>query len=107
MGRAKQSADPGQQPAPDIPYRTGAEQENRCISLAMEEAEKRLRNGTATSQLISQFVRYGTEREKYEREKLRRENELLEVKAEAIRSAERMEEIYAKAIDAMRTYGGE
>lgn len=107
MGRRKQEA--GVEPAPvqDIPYRTGPEHENICIALAMEEAERRLRNGTATSQLISQFVKYGTERERYEREKLRRENELLEVKAEAIRSAERMEEIYTKAIDAMRMYNGD
>ena len=39
-------------------------------------------------------------------EKLEKENELLRAKTEAIQSAQRMEELYEKAINAMRDYGG-
>lgn len=38
------------------------------------------------------------------KEQLERENELLKVKSEAIRSAQRVEELYANAIEAMKSY---
>lgn len=107
MGRKKQDPDMGPVPSHENQYRTGSEQENICISLAMDLAEKKLRDGTASSQLISQFVRYGTERERHEREKLMRENQLLEAKTDAIKSAERVEELYSKAIQAMQLYSGD
>lgn len=88
------------------PARSAIEQENRCISLAMDLAERKLRDGTASSQLISQFVKYGSSHERLERENQELNNQLLVAKTDAIKSAERMEEVYAEAIRAMRSYGG-
>lgn len=88
------------------PARSAIEQENRCISLAMDLAERKLRDGTASSQLISQFVKYGSSHERLERENQELNNQLLVAKTEQIKSAERVEELYSNAINAMRSYGG-
>lgn len=81
--------------------------ENQMISLAMDLVEQRLRNGTATSQETVHFLRLGSMREREERTKLENEIILLKAKTEALESAARMEDLYAKAIDAMKRYGGE
>lgn len=80
--------------------------EAQLVSLAMDLAEERLRNGTATSQEVVHFLRLGSLRERYEREKLENENILLKAKTEALESQARIEELYSKAIEAMRRYNG-
>lgn len=81
--------------------------EGQLINLAMDLVEQRLRNGTATSQETVHFLRLGSLREKYEREKLENENILLKAKTQALESQARMEELYAAAIAAMRKYNGD
>lgn len=81
-------------------------QENRMISLAMDLAEQRLRDGTASSQLITELVKRGSTKARLEQELLERQTELAAAKAEAIKSAARMEELYEKAMNAMKRYGG-
>jgi hypothetical protein len=88
------------------PARTPEGRENQLISLAIDLAEKQLQEGTASSQVITHFLRLGTERERLEREKLEQENLLINEKINAIRAAERVEELYANAIAAMKSYGG-
>ena len=80
--------------------------ENQLISLAVEVAEEQLQNRTASSQVITHYLRMGSKKERLEREKLERENELLVAKIEAMQSMQNMEEAYTKAIDAMRLYSG-
>jgi hypothetical protein len=80
--------------------------ENRLIGLAADLAEKQLKEGTATAQVITHYLKLGSTREKLEQEKLKRENALLESKAELMASAKRVEELYATALDAMRSYAG-
>ena len=82
-------------------------QEKRCISMAMELAEERLRNGTASSQEVTHFLKRGSEKERLEVEKLQSENKLLIAKTESLESAKKVEELYTKAIKAMRTYSGQ
>ena len=88
------------------PAKTPKGRENQLISLAVDLAEKQLQEGTASSQVITQFLKLGTERERLEREKLEQENLLIREKVNAIRAAERVEELYANAIAAMKAYGG-
>lgn len=88
------------------PARTPEGRENQLISLAVDLAEKQLQEGTASSQVITHFLKLGTERERLEREKLERENLLIDEKINAIRASERVEELYADAIAAMKKYGG-
>lgn len=78
--------------------------ENQLISLAVDLAEKQLIEGTASAQVITHYLKLATVKEQLEREKLEKENELLRAKTEAIQSAQRVEELYANALDAMRSY---
>lgn len=88
------------------PAATPEERENQLISLAFDRAEEQLRNGTASSQVITHFLKQGTVKAQIELEKLRQENALLEAKTSAIKSAESQEKIYADAIKAMQKYRG-
>lgn len=99
---AKKQTEPAHKPA------TTPEQiENECISLAFEEARKRLANGTATSQLITEFVRAGSYKRELEIEELKNKNELLLAKVKTLESQRSSEEIAAKALEAMKTYMGQ
>lgn len=88
------------------PQLTPEARENQLIALAMDLVEKRLLEGTASSQETTHFLKLGTMKEILEREKLEKENELLKAKTEAIQSAKRTEELYKEAIKAMKTYSG-
>lgn len=81
--------------------------ENQMIALAVDLAEQQLRDGTASSQVITHFLKLGTTRAELEKEKLRRENEVLSAKAKAYQSGEEMKELYENAIKAMRDYAGQ
>lgn len=89
------------------PALTPDTRENQMIALAVDLAEKQLIEGTASSQVITHFLKLATSRERLEREKLEKENELLRAKTEAIESAKRVEELYSDALRAMRSYRGE
>lgn len=88
------------------PAITPEARENQMIALAMDLVEERLRNGTASSQETTHFLKLGTEKERLERQKLEKENELLKAKAEAIKSSERSELLFAEAIRAFKGYSG-
>ena len=81
--------------------------ENQMIAYAVDLAEKQLREGTASSQVITHYLKLGSSKERLEREKLERENELLRAKAENLQSAQRSEEVYKEALKAMRMYSGQ
>ena len=81
--------------------------ENQLISLAVDLAERQLSEGTASSQVITHYLKLGTTKERLEKEKLEKENELLKAKTEAIQSAKRVEELYKDALNAMRSYSGQ
>lgn len=80
--------------------------ETQMIALAYDQAEKELREGTATSQLVTYFLKLGSEKEKREREKLENENALLRAKVDAIKSGQTSEQLYKEAIEAMKLYTG-
>jgi len=83
------------------------DRENQLISMAMNAAEEQLRNGTASSQVITHFLKLGTTRERIEKEILEEQKELIAAKTEAVRSARKIEELYADAIKAFREYTGD
>ncbi len=80
--------------------------ETQMIALAYDQAEKELREGTATSQVVTYFLKLGSEKEKREREKLENENALLRAKVDAIKSGQTSEQLYKEAIEAMKLYTG-
>lgn len=89
------------------PATTPVARENQLISLASNLAEQQLRNGSASAQVITLFLKMGTERERLERQKIQNENLLLSAKVEQLASAKRIEELYDEALNAMREYKGE
>jgi hypothetical protein len=80
--------------------------ETQLISHAYDLAERQLRDGSASAQVISHFLKAGSSRDQLEREKIQRENHLLSVKAEQMESVARQEGLFEEAIKAMRTYSG-
>ena len=88
------------------PALTPEARENQLVSLAVDLAEKQLIEGTASSQVITHYLKLGSTRERLEKEKLEKENELLRARAEAIQAAKNSEEAYLNALNAMRKYSG-
>lgn len=88
------------------PSMTEEGREQRLVSLTMDLAERQLQDGTASSQVMTHFLKLGSTRERLEQDRLRRENELLQAKVEAMASGQRIEDLYAGAIRAMSAYSG-
>lgn len=81
--------------------------ENQIIRLAYDLLEERFRKKTASAAEVTTAVKLGSSIAQLEKEKLRRETEMLEAKAEQLKSQKRVEELYAKAMTAYRTYSGQ
>lgn len=88
------------------PALTPEARENQMINLATDEAERRLRDGTASPQIIVHFLKLGSTKMELEREKLKAENKLLNAKTDVLESAQRIEELYKDAIGAFGIYSG-
>ena len=83
------------------------DREDQLIALAVGLAEKQIREGTASSQVITHFLKLGSTREQLEKERLRKENLLLEAKTQNLRDQKDSEGLYKKALEAIRSYRGE
>lgn len=104
MATGKSKPRPNRPESP--PAKTVEGRENQLVSLATDLAEQQLRAGTASSQVITHYLKLGSTREELEKERLRRENELLQAKVDSLASSARVEDLYNKALKAMRTYAG-
>ena len=93
--------------SPRRPATTPEGRENEMVSYATDLAEEQIRNGTASSQVITHFLKLGSTRERLEQQRLEHENELTRVKIEALESQKRVEELYMEALTAMRSYAGD
>lgn len=89
------------------PALTPEARENQMISLAVDLAEKQLMEGTASSQVITHYLKLGSTKERIEKEILEKQKELITAKTEALQSAKRIEELYKDAISAFREYNGQ
>lgn len=104
--RRQKLSEPSGAYQPEEPALTPEARENQLIAAAERLAEKQLLEGTASSQVIVHYLRLGTSRERLEKEKIHYETEMLKAKKESLESAKRTEELFAKAIDAFRSYRG-
>lgn len=104
MARRKPPEDGGRRRKPAT---TPEQRENELIALAESVAEEQMRAGTASSQVITAYIKLGSSRERLEQQRIAHENELTRVKIEAMASAQRVEEMYKEALDAMRSYSGQ
>ena len=89
------------------PATTPEARENQLIALAVDLAEKQLIEGTASSQVITHYLKLGSTKERIEREILEKQKALIEAKTENLQSAKRIEELYTNAINAMKNYSGQ
>jgi hypothetical protein len=86
------------------PATTPDARERQLIANAYDLAEQQIREGKASSQVITHFLKLGTSRERLEQERIKGENALLQAKVDSLASAERIEKLYAKALTAMKSY---
>lgn len=93
--------------APHPPARTPEGREKQLISLAADLAEKQLRDGTASAQVITHFLKLGTETARLERIKLEREAELLTAKRDVIKADNERAQKYDEVVAALRKYSGQ
>lgn len=89
------------------PALTPEARENQMIALAVDLVEKRLIEGTASSQETTHFLKLATTKAKLEKEILEKQRELITAKTESLQSAKRVEELYTNALNAMRRYSGQ
>lgn len=101
MPKARKEATPKRQPA-----KTPEARENQMISYAMDLAEEQLRNGTASTAVITHFLKLGSTKESLEKDLLAKRTDLIGAKTDSIRSSKEIEELYSNALDAMRVYNG-
>ena len=102
-GKAASSSDSN---SPLRPPTSLEAQENLMISLAVQCAEKQLRDGTASSQVITHYLKLGSSKERIEKEILEKQKELIEAKTKNLNSNSEAKELYNKALEAFRRYSG-
>lgn len=88
------------------PATTPEARENQMIALAVDLAEKQLRDGTASASVITHYLKLASQREQLEQDMLKHKTKLLEAQAESLETAKHIEELYSEAIEAMRKYSG-
>lgn len=90
-----------------IPAKTPEEKVQQLIALSYDEAERRILDGTATSEMLCLFIKMGSMKEKQEEEIRSQQVELLKAKTDSIKSAKELSMQYAEAIKVMQIYNGE
>ena len=88
------------------PARTPEGRENQMIALAVDLAEKQLREGAASATVITHYLKLASTREALEQEKIRHENAMLEAKTKAYENSEDVKRLMEEALSAMRSYSG-
>lgn len=88
------------------PALTPEAREGQMIALAMDLVEKRMREGTATSQETTHFLKLATDKAKQESEVLRLQAELLRAKTELISAQSETGKKYDQVLKALSEYRG-
>ena len=104
---ARRVNDPNDPTNRQRPASTPEGRENQLVAAAVDLAERQIREGTASAQVISHYLKLGSSREKLEQQRLRHENELTKAKIEGMAAVQRIEEKYDAALKAMRRYSGQ
>jgi hypothetical protein len=107
MGRKKVRISEEYRERTSPPPLTSEARENELISLAIDLAEQQLRDGTASSQVITHYLKLGSSKERLEKDILAEQKKLVVAKTEAIESQKKTEELYAEALKAMKAYSGQ
>ena len=89
------------------PSLTPEAEEGQMIALATALVKQRLIDGTASSQETTHFLKLASREYKLKTDILEKEKDLIAAKTEALQSQKRVEELYAEALSAMRSYAGQ
>lgn len=81
--------------------------ENQIIAAAYDLAEKQIMEGTASSQVITHFLKMGSTKERVEKEILEKQAKMMDAKTKSIESESRNAEFYDKVLSAIRNYQGQ
>ena len=106
MAGTKRVGSSGSQP-PRRPAISTDAREKQLTALAVDLAEQQLRDGTASSQVITHFLKLATKEKEIELQILERQKDLISAKTEAIQAQKRSDEMFAEAIRAIRGYQGQ
>lgn len=88
------------------PGKTVAARERQMIGLAVDLAEQQLKDGSASSAVITHYLKLGASDYRLRIEKLERENELLRAKTESVDAGRMNGELAREALNAIRRYTG-
>lgn len=89
------------------PALTPEARENQLIAMAVDLAEQQLRDGTASSQVITHFLKLGSSKDRLEKEILEKQKDLMTAKTENLKSSDRIEKLFEDAIESFRRYSGQ
>lgn len=106
MARVKTPVSSNPDTKPMRPALNPEMREQQLISLAVDLVEQRLRDGTASSQETTHFLKLASQKAKLETERYALENEMIKAKTQAIRDQADMKTLYKDAIEAMKRYSG-
>jgi hypothetical protein len=107
MPRGRPRSNPEPPPIRRHRATTPEAREQQLVAAAYDLAEQQILEGTASAQVITSFLKLGSSRERIEQQRIELENKLTEVKIESYASQARLEELYAGALNAMRSYQGQ
>lgn len=99
MAPKKRDQEPTSRPAT-----TPEAREQQLVHLAVNLAEKQLKDGTASPSVINHFLKLASKREHLEREILEKNARLMEAKAKNLDKDRESEETAKAAIEAMKNY---
>ena len=88
------------------PAKSTKGRESQVIGMAWDLAAKQLEEGTASSQVITYFLKLGSDKTRLEIAKLEQETALMKAKKDSIESEKKQEELFNRAINAMKEYSG-
>ena len=88
------------------PARSPEARWNQLTAMAVDETERRLQNGTASSQIISLLLKHATTMAQLELEKLRSDIILQKAKVQEIENKSSNNDLYEKALAAFKSYKG-
>ena len=91
---------------PQAPAIGPANREQQLIGMAMDRAEQKFRDGTASDSLTIHFLRLATTKAELEKKKIEKEILKMNAQTNAIESTARVEELMVNAMEAMKRYGG-